>query len=69
MSWVTLTMKDGATEDLEPDDARNWFKARGARMDIVEKAMDHVWNFYYAEVTIHSPKLPPQVVSKVMPKV
>jgi len=69
MSWITITLKDGATEDLEPDDVRAWFKTRGARMDIVEKAMDHVWNFYVAEVTINSPKEPPRSLSKVVPRV
>lgn len=68
-SWFTLMTADGSTEDLEPEEVTEWFRIRGARMDVVEKALDHAWNFYFVEVAIHSPKTPPRVVSSVMPKV
>jgi len=67
--WFTLTLPNGHTEELEPDPCRQWFKERGAKMDAVEKVLDHVWNFQRANINIanfrepvevrlpHSPKL------------
>lgn len=73
--YFTLTVtKDGrvSSEELEPDEARAWFKARGIRDDeALEKALDETWNFYQAVVTIAGdvyreptrpfPKFQPQV--------
>jgi hypothetical protein len=68
-SFVTLTLDDGATEDLEPDEAREWFKIRGANMEGVEKALDYVWNFYTAGITVHNPKKPILKTSRVTPRI
>lgn len=56
--FFTLRLDNGHTEELEPDEAREWFKARGAKMDAVEKALDHAWNFKRAEFYITEPKEP-----------
>lgn len=57
-----FTLKfDGNSEDLEADAVREWFKKRGANMDVIEQALDRAWNFYRADVAIKNP-LP---VSKV----
>jgi len=55
--WVTLTLPDGMTENLDAEECREWFKIRGANMEIVEKATDYVWSgFPDAEVVISNPK-------------
>jgi hypothetical protein len=68
-SIVTLTLENGLTEDLDADEAREWFAARGARMDGVEAALDYVWNFYHSEVVINNPKKPSVPFSKVHPRI
>jgi hypothetical protein len=35
--FFELTLDNGHTEELEPDDTREWFRLRGANMDAVEK--------------------------------
>lgn len=56
--WFVLKCSSGVTEQLEPDEARAWFKERGANMDSVEKALDYCWNFYKATVVINNPRDP-----------
>jgi hypothetical protein len=56
--FFTLVLPNGHTEEVEPDEAREWFKLRGAKMDAVEKALDHAWNFKRAEFYIQEPKEP-----------
>ena len=60
MEWFVLQVDDGSSEELDPEDARSWFKMRGANMDSVEKALDYCWNFYSATIVIKSPKTPPR---------
>jgi hypothetical protein len=60
--YFTLVQSNGYTEELEPEEVREWFKVRGAKMDAVEKALDHAWNFKRAEFYISNPKEP--VVSR-----
>lgn len=67
--FFVITLDNGHTEELEPDDTRQWFRERGADMDKFEKVLDQVWNFQRAEAIIdnsrepsmprlaHSPKL------------
>lgn len=52
--FVTL-IYEGSSEELEPEAAREWFQKRGADMDKLEKALDHAWNFYRADVVIKNP--------------
>lgn len=54
-----LTLPNGHTEEFEPEEVRNWFKVRGANMDVIEKSLDHAWNFQDADVEIENPKEPP----------
>lgn len=58
----------GSTEDLEADEARQWFRERGANMIMVEKALDDVWNFYGKRrpifVRIMRPKRPASIYAK-----
>ncbi len=42
---LTLTHKDDQTLELDPEETREWFKLRGANMNVVEQALDYVWNF------------------------
>jgi len=62
----------GSTEELEIEEAKEWFKARGASMPAVEKALDYVWNFYGyrkpVRIKINNPTPPPRN-SRVEPRV
>jgi hypothetical protein len=58
LPWFTLTLEDGSSEELEPEDTRTWFKERGANMDAVEKALDHAWNLTHSKFMILNPKKP-----------
>jgi hypothetical protein len=57
--FFTLTLPNGYTEEIDTEDIRNWFKIRGANMDVIEKVLDHAWNFQNAQVEIENPKEPP----------
>lgn len=57
--YFTLTLPNGHTEEIDPEEIRPWFKVRGANMDIIEKVLDHAWNFQNANVEIENPKEPP----------
>ena len=50
------TPVNGFSEELEVEDVREWFRVRGAKEDMVEKALDQCWNFMRAEVLIEHPK-------------
>lgn len=65
--YFTIILPNGHTEELEPDPAREWFKERGANMDVIEKVLDHVWNFYRAEVTVENYAEPVMKKSKYSP--
>lgn len=54
IEFFTITLDNGHTEELDPEECRTWFKERGANMDKLEKVLDHCWNFYYAEVTFEN---------------
>ena len=58
LDWFVLNVSDGSSEELDPEDARSWFRMRGANMDAVEKALDYCWNFYNATIVIKNPKTP-----------
>jgi hypothetical protein len=66
--FFTLVLDNRHTEELEPEDCRQWFKDRGADMQKVEKALDQTWNFYRAEVNIRNPKEPPMPQIPYAPK-
>ena len=59
LQFLTITTpSDGYSEELDGDDARAWFKARGANMASVEKVLDHIWNFNNATFFIENPVSP-----------
>lgn len=68
MSFITLTFEDGSSEDMEIDEAEAWLKVRGAKVEVLEQVLSHVWNFYKAELTIRFPKQPPVIQSRVAPR-
>ena len=54
----TLHLPDGSSEELDPDDTKQWFVDRGANIPGVEKALDHCWNFYTVVICIEVPLEP-----------
>lgn len=57
--FFTIQLDNGQTEELDPEEVRNWFRVRGANMDALEKVLDQCWNFGRAEVTVRNYKEPP----------
>lgn len=57
------------TEELDVDDTVQWFRERGADMALVEKALDHVWNFYKGAIEIENFKEPPVKEPALQPKI
>lgn len=58
---------DDIIEELEIEDLRQWFNERGANMYEVEKALDYVWNFREAYITIRNPIRPKTVANSYTP--
>ena len=56
--YFTLVLDNGQSEELEPEELREWFRSRGADMAKMEKVFDTTWNFGRAEVVIKNPKEP-----------
>jgi len=54
--WFKLDLPGGHTEELDPEETREFFRVRGADMDMVEKALDHCWNLYHVNIEIMKPK-------------
>lgn len=56
-------------EELDVDDTVEWFRARGANMEALDKALDHVWNFnkgafeieHFHEPPVANPRLTPNI--------
>ena len=69
LDFFTVQLDGGYSEELEPDEAREWFRLRGANMNMVEKAMDHCWNFYEAEIWIKEPKTPKAPNASILPNI
>lgn len=66
--WFKITLPNGQSEELDPDETVAWFKVRGADMPIVEKALDHCWNFRRCVIEIENPKEPPVLEPHVQPR-
>lgn len=66
--FFTLELPDGSTEDLEPDQTREWFRLRGANMFILETALDDCWNFGESEFTITNYRPAPIKDARLAPK-
>lgn len=69
LPWFTIRLASGHTEELEPDETRNWFKIRGANPDAVERMLDHVWNFGKSVATIVNPRKVPLSDPSVQPDI
>ncbi len=56
-------------EELDVEDTVEWFRARGANMEALDKALDHVWNFnkgafeieHFHEPPVANPRLTPNI--------
>ena len=59
--FFTLVMANGQTEELDPEETREWFRVRGADMDKLERVLDQAWNFKRAGVEIENPREPKTV--------
>lgn len=72
LEWFTVELPDGSSEDLEPEEAVEWFRLRHAgKMDIslIERALDDCWNFYSAEILIVNPRLPKAIRTRTSPNI
>jgi hypothetical protein len=58
---------DDIIEELEIEELRKWFDVRGANMYEIEKALDYVWNFREAHITIRQPVRPKTVIDAFTP--
>lgn len=54
-----LTLSNGHTEHFEFEELKEWFRVRGANMDVIIKSLDHAWNFQDVDVEVENPKEPP----------
>jgi hypothetical protein len=52
--YFLLTLPDNTSYELEPEETREWFRKRGAKMDVIESELDTAWNFYVAVVDIYN---------------
>jgi hypothetical protein len=57
-SFYTIWIDEQPVEELEIEEVTQWFKERGANMDMVKEALDHCWNFVRSEMEIENPKEP-----------
>lgn len=69
LAWFKLILPNGQTEELDPDETREWFKVRGANMIALDKALDYCWNFYNSEFVIQNPKTPNVLNHNIAPQV
>jgi hypothetical protein len=67
--YLLTTPADGFSEELELEEVREWFKQRGANMDVIEDALTMAWNFLRAEVLIEKPRLPKAPVLPYSPNI
>jgi len=64
--YFTLTLPDHTpprTEELEPDEVREWFRERGGDVEKLETVLDYCWNFPKPQtVVIANPRLPRRTI-------
>jgi hypothetical protein len=65
----TTGKPNGQTEELDVDETYTWFKERGADMALLEKALDHVWNFYKGAFEISNYREPVQRNTATRPRI
>lgn len=66
--YFVITLENGQSEELEVEDTKQWFREHGANMDVVDKCLDHVWNFGRADVVISDFRLPKYKLHAHSPK-
>lgn len=58
--YFNLALDIGHTEELDPEETRQWFYAHGVTDKLgLEKSLDDCWNFYEAVAVIEHFKVPP----------
>ena len=66
--YFNITLATGHSEELETEETKQWFKDHGANMDVVDKALDHCWNFGSCEINIADFRLPRSKLHAHAPK-
>lgn len=73
MDFFVLKLDNGHSEELEPEEIREWFRVRGANLDVIEKVLDEAWNWppSYKDVyvVINNYKEPPQLNKAIQPRI
>lgn len=60
---------NGYTEELDVDETTEWFRLRGANPALLDKALDHIWNFYKGAFEITNYREPPVRNASIRPKI
>ena len=67
--FYEIHLPDGQVEELEIEEVKKWFDDRGADMYAIDKALDYVWNFHKADITIRHPRPPkPTPADRYIPR-
>lgn len=61
-------LPNGQSEELDVDETYAWFLERGAELPLLEKALDHVWNFFKGAVEIENYKEPTVINPAIEPR-
>lgn len=70
MPFFRIRLEDGTTEELDPDETREWFKERGADVYKLESVLDYCWSIpKEVAVNIHDPKTPKAAFNRLTPKI
>lgn len=72
MDEFTIHLPNGHTEELDPDETRQWFYDHGVSKkssEALEKLLDECWNFYESAVTIESYREPVKPFPGYQPQV
>lgn len=56
--FFLLELADGTSHELDVEETKKWFTDRGSDKYILEKVLDHIWNFYKGVVSIKNPVTP-----------
>jgi len=65
----TIHLPNGHTEELDTDEIEEWFRARGANMEVVDRGLTQTWNFLRCAITICNPKEPALRDARIEPLV
>jgi len=67
--YYQLIMPNGNSEEILCEDIYEWFRLRGAKAEVIEKAIDEAWNFYsvdilvpeWREPSVQNPRISPHI--------